>query len=103
VLIVSWQAPDTLGRLLAEKVKEVKIFGEPMHREAEVVTIGGFSAHAGQNFLYEYAKAAAENSEAIFLVHGEPKSAVPFQEKLKSDNLSTPVYYPELGDQAEFH
>jgi metallo-beta-lactamase family protein len=103
VLIVSWQAPDTLGRLLAEQAKTVRIFGEPIERQAEVATIGGFSAHAGQNFLSEYAKAAADNSEAIFLVHGEPKSAIPFQEKLNNDDLSTPVYYPELGDQAEFH
>jgi metallo-beta-lactamase family protein len=103
VMIVSWQAPDTLGRLLADKIEEVKIFGEPIKRRAEVVTIGGFSAHAGQNFLYEYAKSAATGSEALFLVHGEPKSALPFQEKLTGDTLSTPVYYPELGDQAEFN
>lgn len=103
ILIVSWQAPDTLGRLLAEQAKEVKIFGESYARQAEVVTIGGFSAHAGQNFLYEYAKASISNSEALFLIHGEPKSALPFQEKLKGDNLSTPIYYPELGDQAEFN
>ncbi|MBN1439136.1 MAG: MBL fold metallo-hydrolase [Anaerolineales bacterium] len=103
ILIVSWQAPDTLGRRLAEQAKAVRIFGETVERRAEVATIGGFSAHAGQNFLYEYAKAAVDHSEALFLVHGEPKSALPFQEKLNSDNLSTPVYYPELGDQAEFH
>jgi metallo-beta-lactamase family protein len=102
ILIVSWQAPSTLGRLLADQVKTVKIFGESVERRAEVATIGGFSAHAGQNFLYEYAKSAATRSEALFLVHGEPKSALPFQEKLNSDNLSTPVYYPKLGDQAEF-
>jgi metallo-beta-lactamase family protein len=103
VLIVSWQAPDTLGRLLADQIREVKIFGEPITRQAEVVTIGGFSAHAGQNFLYEYAKSAATQSEALFLVHGEPKSADSFREKLNGGNLSTPVYYPDLGDQAEFN
>ncbi|MBN2086529.1 MAG: MBL fold metallo-hydrolase [Anaerolineales bacterium] len=103
ILIVSWQAPYTLGRMLADQAKEVKIFGESIVRQAEVATIGGFSAHAGQNFLYEYAKAAASNSEAVFLVHGESKSALPFQEKLNGDNLSTPVYYPGMGDQADFN
>ncbi|MGE5375482.1 MAG: MBL fold metallo-hydrolase, partial [Bacteroidota bacterium] len=29
VCIVSWQAPDTLGRRLADREKQVKIFGEP--------------------------------------------------------------------------
>jgi metallo-beta-lactamase family protein len=103
ILIVSWQAPDTLGRQLAEQAKVVKIFGEPVERKAEVVTIGGFSAHAGQDFLYEYAKSTASDSEAIFLIHGEPKSAQPFRDKLNGDALSTPVYYPLEGDQAEFH
>ncbi|MGB7537052.1 MAG: MBL fold metallo-hydrolase [Anaerolineales bacterium] len=103
ILIVSWQAPDTLGRRLAEQATEVKIFGEPIARQAEVVTIGGFSAHAGQDNLSQYAKSAATGSEALFLIHGEPKSALPFQEKLKADNFTTPVYYPELGDQAEYN
>jgi metallo-beta-lactamase family protein len=103
ILIVSWQAPDTLGRLLAEQAKVVKIFGETVERQAEVATIGGFSAHAGQDSLYEYAKSGATRSEALFLMHGEPKSALPFQEKLNGDNLETPVYYPEVGDQAEFN
>jgi metallo-beta-lactamase family protein len=103
VLIVSWQAPDTLGRQLAEQAKVVRIFGEPVTRQAEVVTIGGFSAHAGQDFLYEYAKGAASSSRALILIHGEPKAARPFEEKLKNDGLSTPVFYPELGSSMEFH
>ena len=39
VLIVSWQAPDTLGRRLAEGEKQVRIFGEPYEVRAEVYTI----------------------------------------------------------------
>jgi metallo-beta-lactamase family protein len=103
VLIVSWQAPDTLGRQLADQAKVVKIFGEPVTRQAEVVTIGGFSAHAGQDFLYAYAKSAATASQALILIHGEPKSALPFEEKLKANGLSTPVYYPERGSNMEFN
>ena len=48
VMIVSWQAPDTLGRRIAERQARVKIFGEKYKVRAEVVTIGGLSAHAGQ-------------------------------------------------------
>jgi metallo-beta-lactamase family protein len=102
ILIVSWQAPDTLGRQLADQAKVVRIFGEPVMRQAEVVTIGGFSAHAGQDFLYQYAKSAAVASRALILIHGEPKSALPFEEKLKSDGLSTPLFYPELGTSLDF-
>jgi metallo-beta-lactamase family protein len=103
VLIVSWQAPDTLGRQLAEQAKVVRIFGEPVERRAEVATIGGFSVHAGQNFLCEYAKAGAANAKALFLVHGEPKAAMPFQDALRSAGVTPPTYYPVLGQRAEFN
>ena len=55
VLIVSWQAPHTLGRRLADQEEQVKIFGEVYERRAEVATIEGLSAHAGQPLLLEYA------------------------------------------------
>ncbi len=44
ILIVSWQAPHTLGRRLADREKEVRIFGETYFRKAQVETINGFSA-----------------------------------------------------------
>lgn len=100
VLIVSWQAPHTLGRRLAERAEQVKIFGEVYERKAEVATIGGFSAHAGQTFLLEYALAARDAVKKIFLVHGEPDAAGALMEKLNQAGLSQ-VVYPDLGDTVE--
>ena len=51
ILIVSWQAPDTLGRRLADRAERVRIFGEEYVRRAGVTTIGGLSGHAGQDML----------------------------------------------------
>ena len=95
VLIVSWQAPYTLGRRLAERETKIKIFGEEFTRRAEVVTIGGFSAHAGQPFLVEYAQAVKEQVKRVFLVHGEAGPAQALTEKLAEAGLSR-VYFPEL-------
>ncbi len=75
ILIVSWQAPYTLGRRLADREKEVRIFGEMFQVRAEVATIGGLSAHAGQRFLVEYAQAVKEQVKQVFLVHGEARAA----------------------------
>jgi metallo-beta-lactamase family protein len=100
VLIVSWQAPHTLGRRLADKEEQVKIFGEVYNRRAEVVTIGGFSAHAGQDLLAEYARAAGAKKHGIYLVHGEEKAASALQEKLKENGLHN-VHYPELHESLE--
>jgi metallo-beta-lactamase family protein len=74
VLIVGFQAPHTLGRRLVEGRREVRIFGLPHFRRAEVVTLDGFSAHADQAGLLAFASAVRERGSlrGIVLVHGEP-------------------------------
>lgn len=100
VLITSWMAPHTLGRRLLEGNKQVKIFGEPHDIRAEVVTINGLSAHAGQEFLLEYAGAVKDRVKEIFLVHGEPDAAESLMEKMDERGFKD-VHYPELGTQVE--
>ncbi len=92
IMIVSWQSPETLGRRLAEGNKEVKIFGEWYQVRAEVVTIPGFSAHGGQDFLLKYSKACKDKQKRIFLVHGEPKVSAVFQEKLTESGITNYTY-----------
>lgn len=94
VLIVSWQAPYTLGRRLADREEKVRIFGESYHRRAEVATIGGLSAHAGQTFLREYARASEGTLRAIALVHGEPGPANALRDCLEADGVQAPIHYP---------
>jgi len=100
VLIVGWQAPYTLGRRLAEREKHIKIFGEAFTRRAEVETIGGLSAHAGQDLLVEYALAVKDQVKKVFLVHGEEKPAMILKDKLAERGL-TEVYYPQLHSSVE--
>ena len=100
ICIVSWQAPYTLGRRLADREKQVKIFGEPFSVKAEVATIGGLSGHAGQDLLVEYAKKTRQSVKKIFLVHGEEKPAAALAEKLAEQNMHD-VFYPGLHDSVE--
>jgi metallo-beta-lactamase family protein len=100
IMIVSWQAPDTLGRRLAEQAGEVRIFGETYKRKAEVVTIGGLSAHAGQDELLNYARAARGKVKQIFLVHGEPKGAFPLRDLILEEQIA-PVAYPDYLQEIE--
>lgn len=100
ILIVSWQAPDTLGRRLAEREKTVRIFGELYDRRAEVVTIGGFSAHAGQNMLVNYARASITSLKKIFVVHGEPQAAATLISKL-DESETTSIAYPKYLESAQ--
>ena len=100
ILIVSWQSPETLGRRLADHDKRVHIFGETYDVKADVVTINGFSAHADQNMLVRYARAARETAKKIILVHGENRSAQPFKQKLAEMGYED-VIYPILGDSVD--
>lgn len=94
ILIVSWQAPNTLGRRLADREKQVRILGNVFERRAEVATIGGLSAHAGQDFLLEYAAGAKDRTRQIFLVHGEEKPAATLQAKMKEVGIEKVAYPP---------
>ena len=100
VCIVSWQAPHTLGRRLADREKQIRIFGETHNVNAEIATIGGLSAHAGQTLLVDYATAVKNTVKKVFLVHGEERSANALMEKLKEKDMHE-VYYPELHSSVE--
>jgi metallo-beta-lactamase family protein len=100
ICIVSWQAPDTLGRRLAERQKQVRIFGEIYNVRAEVSTIGGLSGHAGQDLLMQYALSGNGKARKVFLVHGEERSASILQGKLRDVGIRQ-VEYPEMHTSAE--
>lgn len=100
ILIVSWQAPHTLGRHLADREKRVMIFGEPYEVRAEVSTIGGLSAHAGQDLLVKYATTVKSQVKKVFLVHGEQEPAQTLMDKLSEQSMRE-VYYPELHSSVE--
>jgi metallo-beta-lactamase family protein len=100
VLIVGWQAPDTLGRRLAEGNHQVRIFGQLFDVRAEVLTIDGFSAHAGQDMLLKYANQVKDHVKEIFLVHGEPDKVAIFQEKLTQQHIG-PTKYPAWKEIVE--
>lgn len=97
ICIVSWQAPYTLGRRLADREKEVRIYGETYKRKCEIATIGGLSAHAGQNLLVKYATGVKGSVKDIFLVHGEEKQAKTLKGLLKEQKMDR-VHYPGLHE-----
>jgi metallo-beta-lactamase family protein len=100
ICIVSWQAPNTMGRRLADREPQVNIFGEIYKRKCDIATIGGLSGHAGQDLLLKYAMGVKDSVKQIFLVHGEEKQAMTLKGLLKDQNLDQ-VHYPELHESVE--
>jgi metallo-beta-lactamase family protein len=101
VAIVGWQAPHTLGRRLVEEQPEVKIFGEPYTRRAEVVVLNGFSAHADRDELLGwFDRISNPGLRDIFVVHGEPEATTALA-KAFADRGVRNVLVPERGQQVE--
>ena len=96
VLIVGWQAPQTLGRRLVERQPVVRIFGEEFHLRARVEAIHGYSAHADRNGLLEWAKPIVRDARHVFVVHGDPKPAAALADGLRQLGAHD-VVAPEQG------
>ena len=101
VLIVGWQAPNTLGRRLVERQPVVRIFGMEYQLEAEVVTLNGFSGHADQPGLLQWVKAFKKRPEQVFVVHGDPEAAQVFADRLRHDLGYPRVLIPTLHQTVE--
>jgi metallo-beta-lactamase family protein len=100
IIIVGYQAEHTLGRRLAERRPQVKIFGVPRSRNADVVVLDGLSAHADQGELVEFARGARARGplRQVILVHGEPPATRALAESLRAAQFPT-VLTPERGER----
>jgi len=102
VVFVGYQAENTLGRRLLDGVSPVRIFGEEYDVRAQVTAIDGYSAHADQVELLEWAQPCDRSRlQRTFVVHGEQPSAFTFAEKLRGTGM-TDVAVPERGQTVEF-
>jgi metallo-beta-lactamase family protein len=102
ILIVSFQAENTLGRRIKEGERRVRIFGEEYDVRARVESIEGYSAHADQAELLAWAKPAnGPQLQHTFVVHGETDAALTLAEKLRGDGMEQ-VTAPEREQSFEF-
>jgi metallo-beta-lactamase family protein len=99
VLIVGFQAPDTLGRRLVERRPEVHILGRTFTPKAEVIALNGLSSHADHGDLLRALTPLAGTARQVRLVHGEPDRAAALAEGLRVAGFAD-VAAPERGDRA---
>lgn len=91
IIFVGYQAEGTLGRKLIEGAKEVTLFGEVIHVNAQIYNLEGFSGHADQNGLFSWLAGFIRKPKQIFLVHGEKQSKIDFGELIKEKLAYEPV------------
>ena len=89
ILFVGYQAVGTLGRMLVEGAKEVKLFGEPIEIRADITKLVGMSGHADKNGLLNWVKGFEKKPDKVFVVHGEDSVCKLFTECLKVRRADT--------------
>lgn len=99
IIFVGFQAQGTLGRLLVDGLKRVRMFGDEFAVKAQIETLGGFSAHAGQQGLIDWLS-RFDNTPHKFLVHGEEQAMEVLSGKLK--NLGIECRIPFHGERFTF-
>lgn len=100
VILVGFQAENTLGRRLQDGNRQVHIFGEEFHVRADVEFINGFSAHADRNDLLWWLGQAASASSHVFVVHGEEQMAEALADALRKKGIGH-VEVPEPGQAVD--
>ncbi|MCS7090471.1 MAG: MBL fold metallo-hydrolase [Verrucomicrobiota bacterium] len=97
VMFVGYQSEGTLGRLLVDGARQVRIFGEEIVVRARIYTLNGFSAHAGQTALLRWLQPLSHARPRVVLTHGEPRGRQPLAARIRSQ-FGLEVLEPELGD-----
>ena len=98
LLIIGYQAGDSLGRQILNGAKKVKIMGEEIRVQAKVKAIGGYSAHADQPALLDWVAPMRANLKEVFLVQGEEDQMIPLKQKIQ-DELAVSAKIPEAGEE----
>lgn len=100
LLLVGYQVPGSLGRILQDGAKEVTIYGKRIRVRAHNEKILGYSAHKDSDHLLEFVADSQETLKEVFCVMGEPKSSLFLVQKIR-DNLDLKATAPEEGEVRE--
>ena len=99
VVIVGFQAEGTLGRLLIDGAKHIRLWGETLRVKAKIHTVGGLSAHADQAGLVDW-YGHFKGRPPLILVHGEIESIRCLQERIHAD-LGLRAHQAQPGEQID--
>ena len=93
ILFVGYQSVGTLGRILYDGAKKVRLFDEEIEVKAEIHMLRAISGHADKSGLETWAKSFSPTPARYFICHGEEKVAESFAQDLAGQGLSTAVPY----------
>ncbi|MEZ3434707.1 MAG: MBL fold metallo-hydrolase [Lachnospiraceae bacterium] len=96
ICFVGYQAVGTLGRKLIEGADCVKLFGETVEVNAEIISLKGISGHADMNGLLRWLSGFEKAPEHVFVVHGEDTVTDDFARTI-TEEFGYPAFAPYSG------
>ncbi|TSC80011.1 MAG: metallo-beta-lactamase family protein [Parcubacteria group bacterium Gr01-1014_29] len=97
LLFIGYQAAGSIGRRLYDGADSVVIHGETVPVRATIKAIGGYSAHADSDALFDFVEHTADTLQKIFVVQGEPVAALYLVQRVR-DNLGVDAVAPKYGE-----
>ena len=98
LLIVGYQASDTLGRILIEGQTTVNIMGTVIDVKAQINQTQAMSSHADQPKLVNWLK-NIKGVKKVFLTHGENEARSALAEKIKSELSLSEITLPAFNQE----
>ncbi len=102
ILIVGYQAEDTLGREIEQGAKQIVMEDEVIPINASITKLETLSSHADLPRLLNWLK-QIEGVKKVFLTHGEEDSRKALSEKIKSELSINEVYTPAKDETTELN
>jgi metallo-beta-lactamase family protein len=100
ILIIGYQAPDTVGYRLVQKQPEIPIHDRMWKLRAEVVVMNGFSSHADQGDFMRSLGPLVGQVAKVRLVHGEVEQAQALAQSLLAKGFKD-VEIPDRGESVQ--
>jgi metallo-beta-lactamase family protein len=85
VILAGFQAQGTRGRALQEGAKTLRLYGQDVPVNAEILQMSQLSAHAGKSELLRWLKALPAPPKQTYLTHGEPVAARALQQSITAE------------------
>ena len=82
VILAGFQAQGTRGRALQEGAKTLRLYGQDVPVNAEIVQMSQLSAHAGKSELLRWLGGIPAAPKQTYLTHGEPAAARSLREAI---------------------
>ena len=100
IVFAGYQAGGTRGAKMVAGDPTIRIFGEDVRINAEVISLPSMSAHADANQLIDWLKTLKKAPKHVFVTHGEPEASDALRLKIKKE-CGWDVSVPLLGQRVE--